>query len=71
MKPYRPLSERTPLELRVQAEEYRGMAATARTMEAKTSLESLAVRFDALAEERERKIRDIREAGVTPRNETD
>jgi hypothetical protein len=52
MQRYVPLSQRSPDEIRTQAELYRKMATTARTPEAKRGLENLAVRFAALAEQR-------------------
>ena len=47
MQRYVPLSQRSPDEIRTQAELYRKMATTARTPEAKRGLENLAVRFAA------------------------
>jgi len=52
MRKHVPLSQRTTDELRAQAELYQQMAATARTPEALRGLESLAVRFARLAEQR-------------------
>jgi len=53
MHKYLPLSQRSSDEIRAQGETYQEMAATARTPEAKRGLESLAVRFAALADKRE------------------
>jgi hypothetical protein len=53
MEKYVPLSQRSPDEIRTQAELYREMAATARTPEAKRGLQTLAVRFATLAERRQ------------------
>ncbi len=50
---YVPLSQRSSKELRAQGETYRRMALTARTPVAKSGLESLAIRFAALAASRE------------------
>jgi len=49
-----PLSLRSAAQLRAQAEQYRRMAATARMADTETSLLKLAIRFDALADQRER-----------------
>lgn len=46
---YVPLSQRSSKEIRAQGEVYCRMARTARTPEAKSGLEALAVRFAALA----------------------
>ena len=51
---WRPLSDYPVPELRARAVEYRRMAATARTATVMESLKKLAVRFDALADRRER-----------------
>jgi hypothetical protein len=48
-----PLSRRTSQELWARAAELAGMAATARTADARTALETLAARFAALAAKRE------------------
>lgn len=48
-----PLGQRSAREIKAQAEEYREMAENARTPEAKRSLETLAVRFAQLADQRE------------------
>lgn len=50
---YIPLSKRAPAELRRRADELLRMAATATTQHTKTSLETLAARFKALADRRE------------------
>jgi hypothetical protein len=50
---YMPLSKRAPAELRRRADELLRMAATATTENTKASLETLAERFLALAEQRE------------------
>ena len=47
---YVPLSRRSSAQLRAEAQDYRRMAATART---ENSLLKLAIRFDALADQRE------------------
>jgi len=52
MTKYVPLSQRSPDEIRAQAELYQEMAASARTPEAKRGLETLVRRFVALAEQR-------------------
>jgi hypothetical protein len=52
MERYVPLSQRSPDEIRAQAELYQEMAASARTPEAKRGLEKLMVRLIALAEQR-------------------
>jgi len=52
MTKYVPLSQRSPDEIRAQAELYQEMAANARTPEAKRGLENLVRRFVALAEQR-------------------
>ncbi len=49
-----PLSQRSAVELRAQAAEYRRMAESAHTTGAFESLLRLADRFDALAERRDR-----------------
>jgi hypothetical protein len=49
-----PLSQRSAAELHAQADEYRRMAETARTMETFRSLLRLADRFGALAEQCDR-----------------
>ena len=54
MADYIPLSERPVATLRMQAEQYRRMAATARTAVTQGSLLKLADRIDALADQRER-----------------
>jgi hypothetical protein len=51
---YTPLSRRPIAELRAEAEQYRRMAATASTADIENSLLKLAMRFDALADHRER-----------------
>ena len=51
---WRPLAGLSAAELRQRAEQYRQMAATARTPEALQGLSKLAERFDALADQRER-----------------
>jgi hypothetical protein len=48
-----PLAERTSVELRLRAAELRRMAATATTADTRASLESLVMRFTALADRRE------------------
>jgi hypothetical protein len=53
MQKYVPLSQRSPEQIRTQAELYQEMAATARTPDAKRGLEALAARFAALADQRE------------------
>jgi hypothetical protein len=53
MRQYVPLSQRSPEDIRTQGELYKAMAATARTPEAKRGLEALAVRFAAMADQRE------------------
>lgn len=50
---YVPLSRRSSQEIRVQAETYRRMAETARTLYARQALERVAARFLAFAERRE------------------
>jgi hypothetical protein len=60
MQKYVPLSQRSPDQIRAQAEMYQEMATTARTPEAKRGLETLAVRFAALAEQREGSERRLR-----------
>ena len=50
---FTPLSERPVAQLRARAEQYRDMAASARTLDTRNSLLKLAVRFDALADQRE------------------
>jgi hypothetical protein len=54
---WRPLAERAPAELRARAEEFRRMAETGTTMQVMTSLYQLADRYDAMANQRERKER--------------
>ena len=61
MRPYVPLSQRSPAAIRHQSELYRAMAATARTAQAKRGLEVLAVRFAALADRREASEADPRQ----------
>ena len=56
MRRHIPLSQRSALEIRQQAERYSEMASSARTAEAKQGLEMLAVRFAALAEQRQAQI---------------
>jgi hypothetical protein len=51
---YIPLSQRSTAQLRAQAEQYRRMAATARMANTENSLLKLAIRLDALADQRER-----------------
>lgn len=51
---WRPLTTYPPHQLRARAEEYRRLAATARTQAVAESLADLAARFDALAEQRAR-----------------
>jgi hypothetical protein len=51
-QPWRPLSERSAVELRAQAAEYRRMAATATTERVMRSLYDLADRFDGMADQR-------------------
>lgn len=51
---WRPLQTLSSAELRERAEQYREMAATARTAVAVEGLLKLAERFDAMAEQRER-----------------
>lgn len=53
MDTYVPLSKRAPAELRSRADELMRMAATATTSQTRTSLEILAARFLALADQRE------------------
>lgn len=53
MDSYVPLSQRAPAELRRRADELLRMAETATTPHTKTSLETLAQRFLALADHRE------------------
>lgn len=53
MRKHVPLSQRSPDEIRAQADSYQEMAATSRTPEAKHGLEALAVRLAALADQRE------------------
>ena len=53
MRRHIPLSQRSALEIRHQAERYSEMASSARTAEAKQGLEMLAARFAALAEQRQ------------------
>jgi hypothetical protein len=53
MRHYVPLSQRSADQIRSQGETYLAMAATARTPEAKRGLEALAVRFAALADQRD------------------
>jgi len=50
---YIPLLQRSVVQLRAQAEQYRRMATTARTADTQNSLLRLALRFDALANQRE------------------
>ncbi len=69
MPDYVPLSQRSALELRNQAEEFRALAATARTLQAKQGLEMLAVRFANLADRREaqeRRSRPLRSGPTIP-----
>lgn len=47
------LSQRSSAQLRAQADQYRRMAATARMADTEISLLKLAIRFDALADQRE------------------
>jgi hypothetical protein len=54
-----PLSQRSAAELHAQADEYRRMAETARTMETFRSLLRLADRFDGLAEQCGRNPRQV------------
>jgi hypothetical protein len=54
---WRPLSQRTAAELRSEAAQYRSMAATATTTAVKVSLENIADKLEALAEQREREER--------------
>jgi|ERR1700733_733941 hypothetical protein len=54
---WRPLPERTPAELRRYAREYRRMAEAPATAFVGDRLRSLAERFDALADQREREDR--------------
>ena len=51
--PHVPLSRRSSQEIRAQAETYRRMATTARTVYAVLALERVAARFLAIAERRE------------------
>jgi hypothetical protein len=51
MQQYVRLSQRPPATIRAQGETYRQMAATARTAEAKRSLEALAARLANLADQ--------------------
>jgi hypothetical protein len=55
MPDYIPLSQRSIAMLRIEAAQYRRMAATARTASTQGSLLKLADRIDALADERELK----------------
>jgi hypothetical protein len=56
-----PLSQRSAAELHAQADGYRRMAETARTMQTFRSLLRLADRFDDLAEQRRRNPQPIGE----------
>jgi len=60
---YRPLSQRSSAQLRAEAQNYRRMAATAHTADTENSLLKLAIRFEALAEQRER---EASEGGSRP-----
>lgn len=55
---WRPLSDYSIDQLRARAGDYRAMADTARTAQVMDSLRKLADRFDALADERERREQD-------------
>lgn len=52
MDSWKPISERTPEELRQRAEQYRQMAATARTADVQDALLMLAERYEGLAKDR-------------------
>ena len=53
---YIPLSRRSAAQLRAEAAQYRRMAATARMADTENSLLKLAVRFEVLADQREREL---------------
>ncbi len=55
----RRLSELSPVELLERAHDYRSMAATASTDNIRASLEALAIRFAALAAERQAEVQSL------------
>jgi hypothetical protein len=64
-----PLSQRSAAELHAQADEYRRMAETARTMQTFKSLLRLADRFDGLAEQCGQHAQPIGEARPQARHD--